>query len=230
MLRRRCAVRQVQGSEAVVAEMWVRSHRRLAGLLCLLAAGAVVFAGINLLQTFGPIHLHDDGPLGSLSGAGFSFNANDPGPWTSGYELCLQQGSTPAVLESVTPAGTVGNGLRYLGAYVRQIPADTVAASYTGGIAAIDGFPPKVNEALRPVAGFAVTRQCDYNVPNPPPLRSPAELDIGAGKPAGFTGGGWSGFTVTYRVGRTEYVVTWDTGLYACGPHAPAVAMCGAPG
>jgi len=127
------------------------------------------------------------------------------------------------------PVAADGHSLEFLGAFVRVIPADTLAGTYTGGIASARGFPPKVTESHHPVAGFTVTRLCEYSDPNAPQPGAMAELDVGAGKPAHFTGGGWTGFTVTYRVGSTEYVVTWDTGLYACGPGTPALTSCGTP-
>jgi hypothetical protein len=125
----------------------VRSHPRISVLIGV----GVVVAGINLFHTFGPIHLHDDGPLGALSGASFAFASSTPGPWTSGYDLCLQPGTDPAIIESVTPAGPVGGGLKYLGAYVREIEPDTSMTTNTGGIGEIQGFPPTVTQALRRV-------------------------------------------------------------------------------
>jgi hypothetical protein len=203
----------MQESGPRVAETWVRSHPRLARLVAVAGAAAVVFAGINLFHTFGPIHLHNDGPLGSLSGAGFAFDGSTTGPWTSGYELCVQQGSDPVVIESVTPATVIDSGLRYLGAFVREIPAN--ASSQIGGNTA--GFPPAVTEALHPVAGYPVTHPCDWSGVR----AAVTELDIGVGRVATTTGGGWTGFSVDYRVGATQYIVTWDTGLYACGSSAP---------
>jgi hypothetical protein len=189
------------------------------------AIAAIVFAVVNVFHTFGPTHLHDDGPLGPLSGASFAFDSTSTGPWTAGYELCLQQGTDPVILESVSPASVVGGGLHFLGAFVREIPGDTSTATRTGPIGNVGGFPPKVDEALEPVAGHAVTHQCDGNGPFSPYT----ELDVGVGRLAGGTFGGWPGFTVDYRVGLTQYVATWDTGLYACGTSTPAPTPCAIP-
>jgi hypothetical protein len=51
----------------------------------------------------------------------------------------------------------------------------------------------------------------------------------GAARRAPSAGGGWTGFTVAYSVGSTQYVATWDTGLYACSTGAPVSAMCTPP-
>ena len=213
-----------RGSGAQVAEPSARSRPRISALLAVAAIAAGIVAEINVFQTFGPIHLHDDGPLGSLSGAGSAFASSTTGPWTAGYELCLQHGADPAIIESVSPASVVDSGLTYLGAFVREIPGLTAASTHTGAIGDIAGFPPTVSETLHPVAGSPVTHQCAGNGPQSPYT----ELDVGIGKPAHSTGGGWTGFTVDYRVGLTRYVVTWDTGLYACGPSAPG-GQCSPP-
>lgn len=195
-------------------ETWPHSHPRLARFVALAAAAAILFAGINVFQTFGPTHLRNGGPLGSLSGASFAFDGSTSGPWTAGYILCLQGGSDPVVMESVSPASTLGIGLRFLGAFVREIPPDQ--STNTGAIGTAAGFPPKTTEALKRLQGFRVTQPCDAN----PSHFTVAELDVGLGRAAASPGGGWTGFTVDYAVGASQYVVTWDTGLYACGPGA----------
>jgi hypothetical protein len=208
---------QVQESGSQVSSTLVRSHPRLSRLIAVVGTAAVVFAGINLLHTFGPTHLHNDGPL-VLAGAGFAFDASNTGPWTGGYVLCLQQGTDPAIVESVSPASTVGIGLNYLGAFVRDIPADT-----GGGIEESEGFPPKVAEKLLPVPGYRVTLQCSW-LGGQSPNNASAELDVGIGRRALATGGGWTGYTVAYVVDSTQYVATWDNGIFACGRDAPASA------
>jgi hypothetical protein len=207
-----------------VEERSARSRPRISALVAVAAIAAGIIAEINVFQTFGPIHLHNDGPLGSLSGASFAFASDTTGPWTAGYELCLQAGADPVMIESVSPASLVGDGLTYLGAFVREIPGLTDTSTRTGAIGNIAGFPPTVSETLRPVAGTPVTHPCTGNGP----LSPYTELDVGVGKPAHSTGGGWTGFTVDYRVGLTQYIATWDTGLYACGPSQPA-DQCFAP-
>ena len=205
----------------------MRSHPRISGVI----AVAVVFAGINLSHTFGPMHLHNDGPLGSLSGASFAFDPSTTGPWTSGYGLCLQPGADPAIIESIAPADEVGAGLRYLGAYVRKMAPDTSTATNTGGIGTIDGFPPKVTQTLHAVTGYRVTHVCSWEVAQSASSAQATytELDVGIARRSPSAGGGWTGFTVTYSVGATQYVATWDTGIYACGTGAPVSTMCTPP-
>jgi hypothetical protein len=209
---------QVQESGSPGSATLMRSHPRLSRLIAVVGGAAVVFLGINVLHTFGPTHLHNDGPL-VLSGAGFAFASSTPGPYTGGYVLCLQQGTDPAIIESISPASTVGIGLNYLGAFVRDLPADT-----GDGIGTSEGFPPKVAEKLLPVACYRVTHQCSWlggQSPNSTPPAS-AELDVGIGRRSQLTGGGWTGYTVAYVVDSTQYVATWDNGIYACGQDAPA--------
>lgn len=205
----------------------MRAHPLLAALIGV----GVVLAGINLFHTFGPIHLHNDGPLGSLSGASFTFDSSTPGPWTSGYSLCLQPGADPVTIESVSPASEVGSGLNYLGAYVREIQPDTSMTTSTGGIGTVQGFPPKVTQTLHPVAGYRVTDACSSEGAQSATSVFPAytELDVGIGRRAGPAGGGWTGFTIAYSVGSTQYVATWDTAIYACGTGTPVGTMCTPP-
>jgi hypothetical protein len=217
-------VRHLQESRLQAQGTWVRSHPRISGFIGV----GVVAAGINMFHTFGPIHLQNDGPLGSLSGASFAFASSTPGPWTAGYQLCLQPGADPAVIESISPAAEVGSGLNYLGAYVREIAPDTSVTSSTGGIGEVQGFPPNVTQTLHPVAGYRVTHRCSWEeAQSATTASSPStELDVGVGRRSPSAGGGWTGFTVAYSVGSTQYIATWDTGLYACGSGRPVSAMC----
>ena len=206
-----------------------RPDRKVAPVLSAAAAAVLVLGGINLFHTFGPIHEHNDGPLGPLSGASFSLNAESgSGPWTSGYELCLEDGPDAVILESISPSSDAGTGLDFLGAVVRVIHAGA-----NDSIGEEAGYPPRVTEVLHPVAGYRVTQQCNFTLggkPNDQPQpTTTAELDVGVGKPAVSTGGGWTGFNVAYRVGATEYIATWDTGFWICGPTAPAAASCEQP-
>jgi hypothetical protein len=149
----------------------------------------------------------------------------------SAWVSCLQPGTDPAIIESVTPAGPIGGGLKYLGAYVREIEPDTSMTTNTGGIGKIQGFPPTVTQALRPVADYRVTHVCSWEEPQSANnAQGPyTELDVGAARRAPSAGGGWTGFTVAYSVGSTQYVATWDTGLYACRAGAPVSMMCTPP-
>lgn len=199
-----------------------RPDRKVAPVLSAAAAAALVLGGINVFHTFGPIHLHNDGPLGALSGASFAFDAGATGPWTAGYELCLEPGSDAAVLESVSPVSAGGPELVFLGAFVRD-PAFGI-----GGI--VRGFPAAMPGAREPVSGYRVTQECDSSGGQPTGApQVTTELDIGIGTPAQSTGGGWSGYTVAYHVGTTQYVVDWDTGIAVCGPTAPASSACTPP-
>jgi len=212
-------VRQRIGSRSNAAQRWARTHRRGSGLIAVAAVALVVLATVNALQTFGPIRVHGDGPLGPYGGSGFSFTPSDPGPWTQGYELCLAQGIVPAVVERISAASVAGSGLTYLGAYVRQY---STAQGYNNALGGMKGFPPAVPGVLHPADGFPVTTACTTT--GVPPVYT--ELDVGFGKPAHSTGGGWTGIDVAYRVGATQYVVTLDYSVYSCGPSAPAIASC----
>lgn len=196
-----------------------RPNRTVAPPLTVAVVAILVLGGLNLFHTFGPIHEHNDGPL-NLGAAGISLTSSEPGAWTIGDEFCVNQGTDPVVLESLSPVDGGGATPTFLGAFVREIPA-----GIAGGIGTERGFPPAVSEKLFPVDGYQVTEPCDFNVPAPPPHPS-VELDVGIGRPSGFTGGGWSGFTVSYRVGSTQYVATFDAPLYLCGPTAPGVSGC----
>lgn len=211
---------QVRESGSQGSTRLVRPHTRLSKLIAVLGTAAVVFAGINLFHTFGPTHLHNDGAL-VLGGAGFAFASSTTGPWTEGYVLCLQQGTDPAIIESVSPASTVGIGLNYLGAFVRDLPADP-----RDGLGGSERFPPNVAEKLLPVSGYRVTHQCSWLGGQSLNSVYPAstELDVGIGRRSQSTGGGWTGYTVAYVVDSTQYVATWDNGIYACGQDAPASA------
>jgi hypothetical protein len=198
----------------------VRPDRRVSTVIACAAVAVAAFSGINVFHAFGPIHLHDDGPLAGIGG-GFSFDATgSSGPWTVGYQPCVNQASDPVILERVAPASEAGPGVHFLGAFARLIPG-------TGGaIGSMTGFPPQVPEVLHPVAGYTVTQQCNFNSSQPAAPTSTSEIDVGVVKAAGSTGGGWSGLTVDYRVGSTQYVVTFDADIYVCGPTAPAAAQC----
>jgi hypothetical protein len=198
----------------------VRPDRRVSTIIACAAVAITAFAGINVFHAFGPIHLNNDGPL-VLGAAGFTFDADSTGPWTLGYQPCVNQGTDPVILESIAPVSATGNSLHLLGAFARLIPADT-----GGAIGSVTGFPPRVSQVLRPVDGFAVTQQCNFNSNTPPVPTSTSEIDVGVGRLAGSTGGGWPGYTVTYRVGATQYVATLDGPVYICGPTAPAAAQC----
>jgi hypothetical protein len=168
-------------------------------------------------------HLDGHGPLGDGgvttvddgSSSSFSFFDNDPGPWTVGLQLCLAQGTGPAIIERVYPEETVGAGFRFVGALAHEIDLGA------GSIGEIGGFPPRVAGKLVPASEFPVIYPCSPKAHGPY-----TELLVGIGKPPGSTGGGWVGIDVAYRVGARQYVVTLPQSYYACGPSAPAAAAC----
>jgi hypothetical protein len=181
----------------------------VAAALCTAALGAVLNAG-----AFPGVDRHTDGsgPLGSGPGGGansltMGWFPNDPGPWTVGYELCLVQGTDPAIIERVSAARSVGSGLNLLGAAFIDFGVGT------GGIGDISGYPPKVPETLHPAIGFAVTQVCPSS--GSPPRN--VQLVVGVAKPAGSHGGGWENTDIAYRVGTHQYVVTVNQSFYACG-------------
>jgi hypothetical protein len=194
-------------------------------------AVAAAVSGIVVLhassQTVGGVihHLDGEGPLGSTDDpearSGFSFDADDPGPWTQGYELCLAQGTKPAIIERISPESVVGSGLTYLGAFVREFPSHAGELPLAG----VKGFPPTVSDPLTPAAGYAITMPCVAT--GEPPVYQ--ELDIGFAKPVGSSGGGWNGIDIAYRVGATQYVVSLNYFVFTCGPRTPAYAGCSGP-
>jgi hypothetical protein len=200
-----------------------RPDRKVAQILSACTAVVLVFVGINLFHTFGPIHEHNDGPL-SVGAAGMALAPSDSGAWTIGDDLCVEQGTDPVILESFSLVAGGGQTPAVLGAFVREIPH---AAG--GGIGSEQGFPPAVSERLYPVDGYQVTQQCNFNQPTPAMPPPSIELDVGIARPPAFTGGGWTGITVSYRVGSTQYVATFDAPLYLCGPTAPATSACNPP-
>src|ERR1700722_17067623 len=148
-----------------------RQDRKVASVASVAAAALLVFAGINLFHTFGPIHETNDGPL-SLGAAGMALAPTDSGAWTIGDDLCVEQGTDPVMLENFSLVAGGGKAPRVLGGFVREIPH---AAG--GGIGSEQGFPPAVSERLYPVDGYQVTQQCNFNQPTPAMPPPSIELD-----------------------------------------------------
>jgi hypothetical protein len=193
----------------------VTAGAAVAALAAILVVALIGQSGIDR-------HLEGDGPLASSgfgpARSGESFFANDPGPWTMGYSLCLLQGRDPAIIERVTPATVVGGGLRALGALVREFPNNP----YDLGIISAPGYPPALPDKLHPAVGFAVTHACVST--GVPPIDT--ELLVGIAKPPGSAGGGWDGINVAYRIGSRQYVVTLNNFVFTCGPRTPAWLHC----
>jgi len=158
-------------------------------------------------------HLDGQGPLASTGDPhhqeASAFDAVKGGPWTLGYQLCLFQGDQPAVIESVAPTKTVGDGFRFLGAQVRQFAP---TRSHTP-ILSLDGYPPALPDTLHPAKGFSVTTPCSKN--GLPPTYT--ELLIGFDRASTAGGGGWRGIDVTYATGGRRHVVTLGYDILICG-------------
>jgi len=158
-------------------------------------------------------HGDGQGPLASTGNPAHheavSFDAAKGGPWTLGYQLCLFEGNDPAVIESVSPAATVGSGFRILGTQIRQFkpaPAHTPILS-------LDGYPPNLPDRLHPAVGFSVSNRCA--APGLPATYT--ELLIGIDHGAGNSGGGWRGIKVGYTAGGRHYAVTLGYDILICG-------------
>jgi hypothetical protein len=194
----------------------------LGGAAILVAAVALALARFVFNVGVGTIHdLDGQGPLGSTgdptASSGFTFDADSgTGPWTVGYLVCLVQGNGPAVIESIGPARTDGNGYRYLGGMVRELNPSAGG----GPLIETDGYPPAVAQPLHPAIGYAVTAPCSSDVTG-----RYTELDLGFTRAPGTRGGGWTGINIGYRVGSQQYVVTLAYQVYVCGPAIPDAGM-----
>lgn len=183
--------------------------RGLGALLLLAAGGAFLYIRIQ-----GPErHADGDGPLASNEGGYEAMKVTRvPGvtSWTYGLRLCLETGDEPAILESVSPAATVGSGFRFLGAGVRA----WTPTSANAGIIGVDGWPPPssfVPDKVHKIRGFAVSTSC-ANGPRAPYT----ELLIGLGL-VSSDGGGWRGIEVGYHVGGRHRVLVLNHDLMICG-------------
>jgi hypothetical protein len=130
--------------------------------------------------------------------------------WTYGLELCLASGTTPAILESVSPTSTVGGGFRFLGEGLRTF----VLTQTHRPIISVGSWPPLhdvVPDAIQPVSGFAVFTPCEQGGKG-----AYTELLIGLGR-VGTEGGGWRGLEIGYRAGGRHRVLTLDHDLEICG-------------
>lgn len=192
------------------------------------AALALGVAAAIVISARGGQLIHEQDGQGVLASAGgpgvwngFAFREDDPGPWTMGYKLCVMEPGKSAVLESVYPAHAVGSGLQLLGARVREFQYPWGGS----GIISQEGYPPDLPGPSHPLRGYVVQSPCGDSAPG----AEYTELDVGVGKPAGSTGGGWNGIDVAYRVGSQRYVVTFDDFVDSCGPEAPAYAGCSGP-
>ena len=122
-----------------------RSNRRIS-----LVLGAVVMIVLLVMAVIWlqgrEEHGDGQGPLGSCgTPCGWADKvAQVPGvtSWTFGVALCLEPRARVAVLDSVAPTTTVGNGFTLRGAGVRQF---TATPSHTS-IISVDGWPPPADQ------------------------------------------------------------------------------------
>lgn len=202
------------------------SARRVPRRAMLAAGGAVLVVAVIavaafLLQPGGGKHADGSGILASTGSPSFHNSwGRDPrsgGPVTGAIRLCLQRGTTPAVIESVGPDKVVGTSWQYLGASVRVFtPSDGHSP-----IISMDGYPPALQDPLQNAVGFAVTTPCGDPASGVPYT----ELLIGFA-PTDAAGGGWDGIDVTYKVGETQYVLVVGQAFVQCGT-ASLPAYCG---
>jgi hypothetical protein len=184
------------------------------------AAAVAVFIGIAAFHnTETEQHSDGQGPLASTGDPRHqettAFDAVKGGPWTLGYQLCLHQGSDPAVIQSVGPVTTVGSGFRFLGASIRQFKP---SPSHTP-ILSLSGYPPQLPDSLHPAVGFSVSNRC---VAGGLPTTY-TELLIGFDHGSGSTGGGWHGIKVGYSAGGRHFVVTLGYDIMVCGSAVTAL-------
>jgi hypothetical protein len=176
---------------------------------------ALVFLLITAFRGAQPeVHRDGEGQLGSTGDPrhqeGVAFDPVKGGPWTLGYALCLTQGDQPAIIDSVSPARTVGTGFRFLGAEIRQFPT----ARGHMPIGSVDGYPPRLPDPLQPAVGFSVSTRCTKSGLAP----TYTELLIGFDRKAGLDGGGWRGIKVGYTVGGRHRAVILGFDILVCGP------------
>lgn len=177
---------------SVAVGFWSRSDRHIDGGGALGSEGA-------------PVHLTQDlNPLGGTITT-----------WTFGIRLCLATGSTPAILEGISPDPTIGDGFRFLGASVREFDYDPLAHTF---IYSVEGYPPPtatVPDPLHDIDGFPVTTPCTR-----PPSGRYTELLVGLGL-AGPDGGGWQGVDIAYTVDGRHQVLVLEHDLEICGTATP---------
>ena len=197
--------------------------------------GATIVAGLGVIVTLSlwwlgfpstpEPHADGAGPLASLNEGGGQKVAVNPAfshatAWTYGMRLCMASGADLPVLDSVSPAKSVGTGYQFLGAAVREFVPN---ANHTL-IYSVDNYPPPqsmVPDTLHNVQGYTVTTRCSLD-----PTAPYTELLIGLALVNG-DGGGWQGVDVHYTVGGRSRILAIDFGVLICGR---AVPSCVPPG
>jgi hypothetical protein len=191
-------------------------------LVVALGVGSAFYVGV--FRTGQQVFRDGQGPLAStenfsdVNSEGFPAIGSPfySGPRTLGFRLCIREGNQPAVLESIAPARTTGDGFDVLGARARQIDL----ATGDKPIMSVSGFPPHLplgsNQpvALAALDGFRVSARCGDT------SHTYDELLVGLDAVQGAHGGGWLGIDVTYRVGSSTHIVELPYDFLICGPDA----------
>jgi hypothetical protein len=200
-----------------------------AALVVALGIGSAFYVGV--FRTGQQVFRDGQGPLAStgnfrdLNSEGFPALGSPfyTGPRTLGFRLCVREGNKPAVLKSVAPARTTGDGFRVLGVRARKIDL----SKGDKPIMSVSGFPPRLPlgsshpDTLSAVDGFRVAAKCGDIT------HSYDELLVGLDAVQGAHGGGWLGIDVTYRVGSSTHVVELPYDFFICGPDvARAYHVC----
>jgi hypothetical protein len=162
----------------------------------------------------GPEQLRDGQGALSAAGATHAFDEKNGPVWTIGLVVCVNQGFESAVLDgTVQGAAVIAGELTFVGARAGRVArGETIVDS-------VQGFPPQVETALGPAAGYVVTTPCDLK---PNPSAAFTVFDFGVRSPAGHQGGGWNLIEIGYRVHGFHHVLTVDSSVYICGVQMPA--------
>jgi len=198
-----------------------RSRRLMFGVGIMAGLGVIVTLSLVWLRSsITETHADGAGPLASYNELGASgSDAVNPvytkaGAWTFGMRLCVAYGSDLPVVDSVSPAHTVGSGFRFLGASVREFdPTPT-----NSPIISVDYYPPLhsvIPDALHKIRGYAVKTRCSLDPGTPY-----TELLVGMGL-VNSGGGGWKGVDVHYTVGGTHRILAIDYAVGICGESMP---------
>jgi hypothetical protein len=181
--------------------------------LAAMVAIAIAAAGCGPEAASRAASAHPDG-AGILASEGapdagwqFAIAADQtPASETFGLRLCVMDGTSAPVLESVSALATVGAPPELLGTSLRTFrPSDT----NTPIIGAV-GYPPAVPDTLVPAVGATITSSCE--TPD-----SYTELLIGLAPESG-KGGGWTGESIGYAVDDRHYTLSLENHLVFCGP------------
>ena len=172
-------------------------------------------------------HADGAGPLGSLDRLGGPtitvMPTGQATRWSFGVSLCLASGTEAAVIDSVDPTATIGDGFQSIGALIWQF---TPSTSYRP-ITVVEDFPPQTGAVSASLGddflGARVSNPCT-NDPNAPVTELLIGIEVGV-DPA--DGGGWQGVDVGYTVAGRHRILAINRNLLICG--TSTVAECSAP-